>query len=209
MFNASRRFLRTCGILSRSTSSKSLTSKSLSIPREYSNKGLLSTPSSLSRSNVNTAPQVVTLGLLRENYDKWERRAPLTPSQCHDFLSQYPQSKILVQPSSHRIFSNLEYELAGAIVQEDLISAQVILGVKRPRTLENLPSRKTYMFFSHVIKGQPENMVRLCLRSRETAVIEGGYEYVESVFWYFKILTIFFLYFSSRFHRVSYKIFLT
>jgi alpha-aminoadipic semialdehyde synthase len=118
---------------------------------------LLSAASSPSRSNSN---KVVTLGLLRENYDKWERRAPLTPSQCHDLLSKYPESKILVQPSSHRIFSNLEYEQAGAIVQDDLSSAQVILGVKRPRSLQNLPSHKTYMFFSHVIKGQPENMVR-------------------------------------------------
>jgi alpha-aminoadipic semialdehyde synthase len=99
------------------------------------------------------------LGVLRENYDKWERRVPLTPSQCHDFLLENPGSKILVQPSSHRIFSNTAYERAGAVVQEDLDKAHIILGVKRPRSLDALPGEKTYLFFSHVIKGQPENMV--------------------------------------------------
>jgi alpha-aminoadipic semialdehyde synthase len=69
-------------------------------------------------------------------------------------------SKVIVQPSSHRIFPNSAYERAGAIVQEDLDDAHVILGVKRPRSIESIPSDKTCMFFSHVIKGQPENMVR-------------------------------------------------
>ncbi|KAL3911375.1 MAG: hypothetical protein SGILL_007305, partial [Bacillariaceae sp.] len=100
----------------------------------------------------------VTLGILRENYDKWERRVPLTPSQCQEFLLEHPGSKVVVQPSSHRIFSNTAYERAGAVVQEDLDQAHIILGVKRPRSLEALPSEKTYLFFSHVIKGQPENM---------------------------------------------------
>jgi hypothetical protein len=102
-------------------------------------------------SSTTTIPSL-TLGLLRENYDKWERRAPLTPDQCQDFLRDHPGSKIVVQPSSHRIFSNAAYEEAGAIVKEDLDQAHVILGVKRPRSMEALPSNKTYMFFSHVIK---------------------------------------------------------
>lgn len=126
-------------------------------------KRYLSVSSSSSSSSETIAasspPPGVTLGLLRENYDKWERRAPLTPTQCQDFLKQYPDSKILVQPSSHRIFSNTAYEQAGATVQEDVSPAHVLLGVKRPRSLENLPSEKTYLFFAHVIKGQPENMV--------------------------------------------------
>jgi alpha-aminoadipic semialdehyde synthase len=110
-------------------------------------------------TSTKQATPPVTLGVLRENYDKWERRVPLTPSQCHDFLLENPGSKILVQPSSHRIFSNTAYERAGAVVQEDLDKAHIILGVKRPRSLDALPGEKTYLFFSHVIKGQPENMV--------------------------------------------------
>ena len=109
-------------------------------------------------TSTDTAPPV-TLGVLRENYDKWERRVPLTPTQCQEFLLDNPGSKVLVQPSSHRIFSNTAYERAGAVVQEDLSKAHIIVGVKRPRSLEALPAEKTYLFFSHVIKGQPENMV--------------------------------------------------
>jgi alpha-aminoadipic semialdehyde synthase len=176
---------------------RSKCAKYLSIPRDYStSRFLLSTPSSPSSSSSKCRNSlqlpVVTLGLLRENYDKWERRAPLTPSQCHDLLSQYPQTKILVQPSSHRIFSNLEYEQAGATVQDDLTSAQVILGVKRPRSLDYLPSCKTYMFFSHVIKGQPENMVRCCDRSNE-ATTAADLEFVLTI-------DCFFLFFLSLAH---------
>jgi alpha-aminoadipic semialdehyde synthase len=75
-------------------------------------------------------------------------------------MNDHPGSQVIVQPSSHRIFSNAAYERAGATIQEELDDAHVILGVKRPRSMEPLPSEKTYMFFSHVIKGQPENMVR-------------------------------------------------
>lgn len=107
-------------------------------------------------------PGSLTLGLLRETYDKWERRAPLTPDQCRAFLREHPTCTVVVQPSSHRIFSNTQYERAGAVVREDLHDAHVIMGVKRPQSMVHLPSdnHRTYMFFSHVIKGQPENMVR-------------------------------------------------
>jgi hypothetical protein len=121
-----------------------------------------SSTASRAASESSRTPASLTVGLLRETYDKWERRAPLTPNQCYEFLQQYPQCRVVVQPSSHRIFSNTQYEEAGATVKDDLSSAQLILGVKRPQSMEYLPTNnhKTYMFFSHVIKGQPENMVR-------------------------------------------------
>jgi hypothetical protein len=121
------------------------------------------TSSLAENSDSPSSPASLTVGVLRETYDKWERRAPLTPDQCRDFLQRYPQSKIVVQPSSHRIFSNTQYEHAGVTVKEDLEGAQLILGVKRPQSMDHLPcnDHKTYMFFSHVVKGQPENMVRI------------------------------------------------
>jgi alpha-aminoadipic semialdehyde synthase len=129
------------------------------------------------------SPSSLTVGLLRETYDKWERRAPLTPDQCRAFLNSHPNSRVVVQPSSHRIFTNAQYEAAGATVREDLNDAHVIFGVKRPQTMmmgpnHLLPAAATtttttagddngggggdgriFFFFSHVIKGQPENMV--------------------------------------------------
>jgi alpha-aminoadipic semialdehyde synthase len=109
-----------------------------------------------------------TVGILRETYDKWERRAPLTPDHISSFLKDHRDVNVLVQPSSQRIFPDVQYQAAGATIQESLQDANVILGVKRPKSLEGLPESSTCMFFSHVIKGQPENMDLLedCLNKR-------------------------------------------
>jgi alpha-aminoadipic semialdehyde synthase len=104
--------------------------------------------------------------MLRETYNPWERRAPLTPPQVQDFLQAHVHSQFLVQASQHRIFSNEAYQQAGATIVThtiDLAPADVILGVKRPKCQEysDLPSQTCYLFFSHVLKGQPENMTLL------------------------------------------------
>ena len=98
------------------------------------------------------------LGIQRESYDVWERRTPLCPNHVATLLGNPSVGDVLVQPSSSRIYSDIEYELAGATVQENLASADLILGVKRPLSIDSLYPNKSYMFFSHVIKGQPENM---------------------------------------------------
>ena len=118
----------------------------------------------------------LTLGIVRETYDKWERRAPLCPTHVRALLDKFGDdggdsfvvngssdtsppflSGVLVQPASHRIFTDEEYEDAGARLTEDLSSADLILGVKQVEE-ESLIPDKSYLFFAHVIKGQPENM---------------------------------------------------
>ena len=71
---------------------------------------------------------------------------------------------VVVQPSTSRIFSDKEYQAAGALISNDLTSSQVILGVKQVPAHE-LIEGKTYMFFSHTIKGQEDNMplLQACL----------------------------------------------
>lgn len=112
----------------------------------------------------------ITIAIMRETYDKWERRAPLTPGQVGHLLSSSLSFDIhvLVQPSSARIFSEAEYARVGAVVSEDLAEADVVLGVKRPKDPASLLPSKTYLFFSHTVKGQPENMGLLqeCLDKR-------------------------------------------
>lgn len=49
------------------------------------------------------------------------------------------------------------YIKAGAVVQEDISQASLIIGVKRPPEEKIIP-RKTYAFFSHTIKAQEANM---------------------------------------------------
>lgn len=64
---------------------------------------------------------------------------------------------MVVQPSSRRIFSDAEYLAAGAEINEDLSAASVVLGVKQV-PVSNLLNDRAYMFFSHTIKAQEENM---------------------------------------------------
>lgn len=97
----------------------------------------------------------VTLGILRETYNKWERRAPLSPHHVREILHEHNKhtiSKVIVQPSTTRIFSDTEYLKAGAILQEDLSEADVILGVKKTNISEQAMRNKNLLLFAHVIK---------------------------------------------------------
>ena len=106
----------------------------------------------------------LTVGIAKETYNVWESRAPLTPVQVEQLRNRHA-IRFLVQPSPQRIFSNQQYERAGAELTDDLTPADVILGVKRPQDPSDLIAQKTYVFFSHTTKGQPENMrlLQTCL----------------------------------------------
>lgn len=120
---------------------------------------LLSEPTApLTKTGFATEPQGLTVGILRETYDDWERRTPLCPNHVEQLLAGSNLSKVLVQPSSQRCFSNMDYQRAGAVLSDDLSQADIILGVKRPVDPDTLIQDKTYVFFSHVIKGQDSNM---------------------------------------------------
>ena len=99
------------------------------------------------------------IGIRRENKNKWERRVPLTPEQVRQLVSDL-QAQVIVQPSDHRIFDLQQYADAGARVSDDLSSCNVIMGVKEiPADL--IQANKTFLIFSHTIKGQPYNMDKL------------------------------------------------
>ena len=87
--------------------------------------------------------------------------SPLTPDHAKELIDNFKGdnklTNIYVQPSQ-RIFPDSQYANAGAIVTDDVTDADILLGVKRGMNEEDLIADKTYMFFSHVIKGQPENM---------------------------------------------------
>ena len=95
------------------------------------------------------------LGVRREDKNPFERRSPLTPEHVARLRDQGVQ--VTLQPSPKRIFSDEEYRQAGGLIAEGLDACQVILGIKEiPRA--RLLSCKTYVFFSHTIKGQAYNM---------------------------------------------------
>lgn len=100
-----------------------------------------------------------TLGIIRETKNEWERRTPLVPSDVRDLLNNLPV-KILVHPSSLRIFPDRMYAEAGASLTGELGDADIILGIKEIK-IPDLISGKVYLFFSHTIKGQSYNMPML------------------------------------------------
>lgn len=100
-----------------------------------------------------------TLGIRREDKNKWERRVPLIPGHVKELKEQHGIETI-VQPSSIRIFPDKEYESFGAVINEDLSSSSVVFAVKEI-PIQYLQAGKTYVFFSHTIKGQSYNMPML------------------------------------------------
>jgi alpha-aminoadipic semialdehyde synthase len=99
------------------------------------------------------------VGIRREDKSVWERRVPIVPQDAKELKEEH-DLRFLVQPSDTRVFREEEYTAAGALIQQDLSPSDVIVGVKEiPPTL--LIPGKTYVFFAHVIKGQPYNMPML------------------------------------------------
>lgn len=110
------------------------------------------------------------LGIRREEKNRWERRAPLTPLHVEELVREQGRS-VVIQPSPLRIFSDDDYRRAGATLAEDLSECQVILGVKEVPPDRLLPAKPTLAFF-HVIKGQPEGMplLKRALELRSTLI---------------------------------------
>lgn len=95
------------------------------------------------------------MAIRREDINVWERRAPLAPRHVREITAA--GHKVLVQPSNRRAIHEKYYERAGAVIQEDISEASLIIGVKRPPEDKVFPN-KTYAFFSHTIKAQEANM---------------------------------------------------
>uniref|UniRef100_A0AAQ4R294 Aminoadipate-semialdehyde synthase n=1 Tax=Gasterosteus aculeatus aculeatus TaxID=481459 RepID=A0AAQ4R294_GASAC len=112
------------------------------------------TPSCLSNQRRHEHHQAV-MAIRREDVNPWERRAPLAPKHVKELTTA--GVKVLLQPSNRRAIHEKDYMRAGAVLQEDLSEASLILGVKRPPEEKVIP-RKTYAFFSHTIKAQEPNM---------------------------------------------------
>lgn len=95
------------------------------------------------------------LGIIRESR-KDETRTPLTPKHIKELKNIFPGIKINIQSSKKRCFDDEEYSKYGAIINENLNSSDLILGVKEVDT-NILISNKKYLFFSHTSKVQSDN----------------------------------------------------
>ena len=96
------------------------------------------------------------IGIRHEDKYKMERRVALTPSHVKSLIDDYGM-RVLVESSPKRVFTDDEFAAAGAEIVNDLSEAQIIFGVKE-MPIDFFEKEKTYIFFSHTIKGQEYNM---------------------------------------------------
>ncbi|KAF9112085.1 hypothetical protein BGX27_004003 [Mortierella sp. AM989] len=155
----------------RSSARRHLSSSSVAMGDTYFPKVVPTIQQSHSQSRLSTLKQqqfqkhtstlnpYKSVAIRREGKNRWERRAALTPEAVEKLIKE-TGIKVYVQPSTKRIFSDDKYRAAGAIVQEDLSPADVILGIKEVPVKDLIPG-KTYVYFSHTHKGQKYNMPML------------------------------------------------
>jgi alanine dehydrogenase len=98
--------------------------------------------------------------LIRERKNPPDNRVPLSPVQCVTLKKRFPQVDVWVESSPDRCFSDDDYREVGIDVMEDVLGADVMLGIKEV-PIEYLISDKTYLIFSHTIKKQPYNRMLL------------------------------------------------
>ena len=94
--------------------------------------------------------QLTNIGIVRESRTD-ENRTPLVPEHIKKYKESNPNINFIIQSSNSRCFSDEEYELCGAKINENLNECSIIFGVKEidPNILIN---NRTYLFFSHTFK---------------------------------------------------------
>lgn len=100
-----------------------------------------------------------TIGIRHEDKYVMERRVAIIPRHVKKLVNDN-KMQVLVQSSPKRIFTDEQFRDSGAVVTDSLADAPVIFGVKE-MPLSFFENGKTYIFFSHVIKGQSYNMPML------------------------------------------------
>jgi len=102
---------------------------------------------------------IFTLGIRREDKNRWERRVPLIPGHVQELKKKHGV-ETQIQSSEIRVFFDREYRDIGAQVRDDLSLCSVVFAVKEI-PIDVFERGKTYVFFSHTIKGQKHNMPML------------------------------------------------
>ena len=102
----------------------------------------------------------IKIGILNEGKTPPDKRVPLTPFQCKELITQYPNLSLVVQKSPIRCFDDEEYANLGIPLVDDVSDCDVLFGVKEVVKSELL-EYKTYFYFSHTIKEQSYNRALL------------------------------------------------
>jgi len=117
------------------------------------------------------------IAIRREDDDKKaEKRTALTPIYVNELVDK--GFNVLVQPQISpktkelkRAFFDSEYEIAGAIITEDISLAKIIFGIKEVDFEKILPN-KVYVKFSHTHKGQKKNrqILKSLVKNKSTLI---------------------------------------
>jgi len=109
-------------------------------------------------SPLKTILKMLKLGIRHEDKYDIETRTPLIPADVFN-LMQEEEVEIIVEPSDKRVYSDDSFIKAGAKTGP-LDACQIIIGVKEV-PVPKIEYGKIYLIFSHVIKGQKDNMPAL------------------------------------------------
>lgn len=96
------------------------------------------------------------IGLIRETKNPIDNRVALSPKQVAELNRKYPQSKIVVQTSNIRAYSDEEYINEGVEVVSNVEDCNVLFGIKEAKINTLIPN-KHYFFFGHIAKMQEYN----------------------------------------------------
>lgn len=100
--------------------------------------------------------KIMKIGLIKETKVPEDNRVALSPVQVVKLNREYPNSKIVVQSSNIRAFTDDEYRLAGVEVVDDVSECDVLFGIKEAQ-IDTLIPNKHYFFFGHIAKQQAYN----------------------------------------------------
>jgi alanine dehydrogenase len=95
------------------------------------------------------------IGIRREDKNVWERRTPLTPHAVAELKAKGVE--VRVERFEKRAFIDEDYAASGAILADDMSGCDIVMGIKEI-PIPKLEPGRTYVFFSHTIKGQHHNM---------------------------------------------------
>lgn len=111
------------------------------------------------------------IGLIKEGKIPADNRVALTPAQCKWIHKNSAEVEIIAQSSVVRCFTDREYETAGVKVKPDIGDCDILLGIKEVPVDQLIPG-KTYLFFSHTKKKQPQNqkMLQAILEKKNTLI---------------------------------------
>ena len=96
------------------------------------------------------------IGIIKETKIPKDKRTAVIPEHCNILQNPPFNFDIKVAPCSFRSYADFEYLNEQIQLTDQLEDCDILLGIKEVN-IDTLIPGKTYFFFSHTIKKQPQN----------------------------------------------------